>query len=101
MNRFGESRDNPSRAVRLAPNGSEVFKAWRYERALLLYPAGTSTLGHYRASILLSAKLTASAPTRTSGLNHTAHPFTVYASQDGFPHHARLAVLVYLAGAPI
>ena len=66
----------------------------RYERALFFDPGGTWALGHYRASVLPSAFSTASAPTRTviSGLNHTARPFAVYASQDGLPHHrARLA----------
>ena len=73
---------------------SQVPGGPHYERALLFDPGGTSTLGHYRASMLPSAKLKASAPTRTgiSGLNHTARPLAVYASQDGLPHHhARLA----------
>src|ERR1700694_4841820 len=65
-----------------------------YERALLSDPGGTSALGHYRASMLPSAQRTASAPTTMliSGLNHTARPFAVYASQSGLLHrHARLA----------
>src|ERR1700693_4931464 len=65
-----------------------------YERALLSDPGGTSALGHYRASMLPSAQRTASAPTTMliSGLNHTARPFAVYASQSGLlHHHARLA----------
>jgi hypothetical protein len=63
------------------------------KRALLFDPGETSALGHYCASMLPSAKSTASAPTRTiiSGLNHTAHSLAVYASQGGLPHHhARL-----------
>ena len=65
-----------------------------YERAVLSDPGGTSALGHYHASMLPSAKLTASTPARTviSGLDHTARPIAVYASQGGLPHrHARLA----------
>src|SRR6202030_4033171 len=65
-----------------------------YERALLSDPGGTSALGHYRASMLPSAQRTASAPTTMliSGLNHTARPFAVYASQSELlHHHARLA----------
>ena len=64
-----------------------------YERALLFDPGGTSALGRYCALMLPSAFSTASAPARTviSGLNHTARPFAVYASQSGLPHHhARL-----------
>jgi hypothetical protein len=73
---------------------SQVPEEPHYERALLFDPGGTSALDHCRASMLPSAKLTASAPTRTviSGLNHTAHSLAVYASQDGLSHrHARLA----------
>jgi len=73
---------------------SQVPGEPHYERALLFDPGGTSALGHYRASMLPSAFLTASAPARTviSGLNPTAHSLAVYASQGGSPHHhARLA----------
>ena len=57
-------------------------------------PAGPLPSTNCRASMLPSAKLTASAPARTviSGLNHTALPLAVYASQGELPHrHARLA----------
>jgi len=57
-------------------------------------PAGPLRSTNCRASMLPSAKLTASAPARTviSGLNHTARSLAVYASQGGLPHrHARLA----------
>ena len=57
-------------------------------------PARPLRSGRYRASMLPSAFSTASALARTviSGLNHTARPLAVYASQGGLPHHhARLA----------
>ncbi len=57
-------------------------------------PAGPLRSTNCRASMLPSAKLTASAPARTviSGLNHTARSLAVYASQGGLPHrYARLA----------
>ena len=41
---------------------SQVPGGPHYERALLFDPGGTSALGHYYASMLPSAKLTASAP---------------------------------------
>src|SRR6516225_9814469 len=41
---------------------SQVPGEPHYERALLFDPGGTSALGHYCASMLPSAKLTASAP---------------------------------------
>src|SRR5215831_6494333 len=41
---------------------SQVPGGPHYERALLFDPGGTFALGHYRASMLPSAKLTASAP---------------------------------------
>src|SRR6516225_6496008 len=41
---------------------SQVPGGPHYKRALLFDPGGTSALGHYYASILPSAKLTASAP---------------------------------------
>jgi hypothetical protein len=73
---------------------SQVPGGPRYERAVLSDPGGTAALGHCRASMSPSARLTASAPARSiiSRLNHTARPFAVYASQGGLPHrHARLA----------
>jgi hypothetical protein len=62
-------------------------------RALLYDPGGTSALGLSRASVLLSALSTASAPTiHLSGLTPTARFLAVYASQPGLPQvHARLA----------
>jgi hypothetical protein len=83
-NRFFDGNDRTSQV----PGGPHS------ERALLFDPGGTSALGHYRASMLPSAQRTASAPTTMliSGLNHTARPFAVYASQSGLLHrHARLA----------
>jgi hypothetical protein len=57
-------------------------------------PAGPLRSATATLSVLSSAKWTTSTPTipKISGLNHTARPFAVYASQGGLPHrHARLA----------
>jgi hypothetical protein len=86
--------DSPYRFLRR--RRQDLPGSWRTpcERAVLFDPGGILTLGHYRASMLPStfSTVSASATTVLSGLNHTAHAFAVYASQDELLHrHARLA----------
>ena len=52
---------------------SQVPGGPHYERALLFDPGGTSALGHCRASVLPSAKWTASAPTTIRNFGAQSH----------------------------
>ena len=52
---------------------SQVPGGPHYERALLFDPGGTSALGHCRASVLSSAKWTASAPATNTNFGAQSH----------------------------